>query len=214
MALTQSRKTVKPLDATTRLMLTFRHLEIDGHKSWRNLWCFAQHAADNGSDVCAKVMDFYKRLTRKEQRAATPEFICQEAGIDSDEFSGEVFASYMKYSNGAANVIAAAALPKVVKRSVAQALTPEGYRDRQMQFQHSGFLPTKQGSNINVSANANVDSRTAVVTAAELPSMESDSLRFTKILRNNAAELIDQPKGVAAVKSFSGQRSSDVDDNQ
>lgn len=202
----KSPREPKALEPQTRMTMIFRELEIDKKKSWRFCWVFAQHAADDGDDEMVAVMDCFKKLKKREQANATPEFVCDLAGVSPNAFAGAVFQSYVAYSEQAANLVAAAGLPGVVRKSVEVAQTSKGVADRKFQFEHSGFLPTKQGGGIHVNATANAETKTAtIVQAPELPSMESDSLRFTRLLKDSTT-ITAQPaiEPAAPVKSLGG----------
>ncbi len=195
MAVSKSSKSaaVEPLAPTTRLTLTFRELVINGKKDWRHAWVFAQFAADSGDSDMVKVMECYKALKKKEQATVSPEYVCDLAGVDSNDFAAEVFREYLSYSGDAANLIEAASRPAVVKKQVAVALTTDGWRDRKMLHEHSGFLPQKTGGGIHVNASANADAKSAAILPNELPSMESDTRRFTRTLKDSEPLTIDVP---------------------
>lgn len=179
-------KAVRSLSPTTRLAMTFREIEIEGRKDWRNCWIFAQFAADEGDEDMVRVMETYKGLKNKERVSATPEFVCDLAGVNPNDFAAEIFRAYLSYSGDAGNLIAAAAHPKVVGATVKNAMTAKGHQDRRMLLDHAGFLPQKQGGGIHVNASANADSKTAnVILPNELPTMESDTIRFTRSLKSN-----------------------------
>jgi hypothetical protein len=200
-------KSVKPLAPQTRLTMTFRELAIEGRKDWRNCWTFAQFVADEGDEEMVRVMDCYRKLKRREQSTASPEFVCDLAGVSPNDFAAEIFRAYLAYAGDAANLIAAAGLPAVVRKSVAVAQTTKGVQDRKMQFDHANFLPQKSGGGIHVSANANAENQSAtVISAPELVSMESDTLRYTRILKGEAAKTIteattEEPHKVSALGS-------------
>lgn len=194
---------VKPLEPQTRLTMTFRELAIEGKKNWRHAFVFARHAAESDPEM-AKVIEVYDGLKKRERANASPEFVCDLAGVDPKDFAAEVFREYLSYSNDAANLVAAAGLPDVVRTSVKVAKTKEGVQDRKMQFDHAAFLPQRQGGGIHVNASANAENKSAtIVSAPELTSMESDTLRYTKILKSESVKVIDAPieapRGVPAL---------------
>lgn len=183
---------VKALTPTTRLTLTFRELAIDGRKDWHLCWTFAQMAADSGDEDMIALMECYNGLKKREKASATPEYVCSLAGIDPNDMAAEVFREYLRFAGDAANLIEAANRPDVVRRSVRFAKKENGHRDRKMLFEHSGFLPTKTGGGIHVNATANAETQNAtVISAPELPSMESDTRRFTKVLKSEAVQVIE-----------------------
>ncbi len=210
MALTVSRKAppeeppVKIAIPKSRLALVFRELAIDGIRTWSNVWVFCQVAADSGDQDCAAVMDCFRKLKKKERKKITPEAACSLVGVDPEEFAASIFREYLRYSDQAANLIAAAGLPGVVRKSVQVAKTKDGHRDRRLQMEHSGFLPQRNGGGIHVNASASAENKSAtVIQANELPTMETDSLRFTRILKDSQVTTIDGqralPPGVPAL---------------
>jgi hypothetical protein len=209
-------KAVKALPPQTRLTMTFRELIINGKKSWKHCWLFARYAADSGDADMVKVIECYDGLKKRERESASPEYVCELAGVDSNDFAAVVFREYLSFSGDAANLIEAASRPAVVRKSVQFAKTPEGHRDRKMLFEHSGFLPPKTGGGIHVNASANAENQSAtVISAPELPSMESDTLRFTRVLKGDAAKVIEAsetpataPARVAALTGSAEERNA------
>lgn len=69
-----------------------------------------------------------------------------------------------------------------------------------MMLDHAGFLPQKQGGGIHVNASANADLKTAnVILPNELPTMEADTMRFTRILKSNESQAIEAPATASPV---------------
>jgi hypothetical protein len=199
----RAAKEVKPLEPVTRLTMIFRELAIEGKKSWRNWVVFAQHCADEDDAEMQKVMECYRGLKKREQQTASPEFVCDLAGVNPNDLAAEIFRSYLSYASDAANLIEAASRPEVVRKSVQFAKEFEGHRDRKMLFEHSGFLPQKTGGGIHVSANASAETKTAVIHAPELESMEANTLRFTKTLKSAPSNIIGAPVIAGPVAALS-----------
>jgi hypothetical protein len=195
MALSEAkREPVRPkaLHAASRLTMVFRELEIEGKKDWRNAWTFARYAADNGSVDCKAVVECYSRLKLRERAVATPEHVCDLAGVNANDFAAEIFREYIAFAGDAANLIEAANRSRVVRKSVAVALTNEGHRDREMLFKHSGFLPEKQGGGIHVNASANAENKVAnVIRDTGMESMEANTLRMTRTLKGGFTATIE-----------------------
>ena len=193
----------KALEPATRLTMTFRELQIEGKRGWRHCWTFAKFAAESGDEDMQKVIECYEALKPKERQTVTPEYVCDLSGVNPNDFAAEVFREYLRYSGDAANLIEAASRPEIVRRSVQIAKTKDGHRDRKMLFEHSGFLPPKTGGGIHVNATANSNNRSATfVQAPELPSMESDTLRFTRVLKNTDVVTIEGASGAQSVKAL------------
>ena len=199
-----SRNSLLPQAPKTRLALTFRELVIDGKKDWRHCWTFAQFVADEGDDEMVRVMECYRKLKKREQLTASPEFVCELAGVSPNDFAAEIFRAYLAYSGDAANLIEAASRPDVVAKQIKVALTTDGWRDRKMLHEHSGFLPPKTGGGIHVNASANAENKSAtVIQAPELEGMEANTLRFTRVLKAENTQVIEAPaeapRGVPAL---------------
>ena len=76
------------------------------------------------------------------------------------------------------------------------AKTPEGHRDRKMKlFEHSGFLPPKTGGELFMSTcqrqRGGPEERDRYFGTGAAASMESDTLRFTRVLKGEAAKVIE-----------------------
>lgn len=206
MAIAVSRRDppVKAPESMTRLTLTFRDLVLDGKRSWRHCFTLAKFAADGGSVDMRRFHDAYHGLKLRERAKATPEFVADLAGVDPEDVIAEVSRIYYRLGEDTSNIIASASHAAVVKKSIAVAKTTDGHRDRKMLFEHSNFLPPKTGGGIHVNASANAENKSAtIVSAPELTSMESDTLRYTRILKSESVKLIDAPseapKGVPAL---------------
>lgn len=202
MAVTKSsrdpKNAVKALKPQTRLTLVFKDLEINGKKDWRHAFIFCRFAAEHDSVDMAKVIECYDKLKVRERATASPEFLCDLAGVDVADFFAEVSREYYSFCGDGANLIEAASRPAVVRKSIQFAKTPEGHRDRKMLFEHSGFLPPKTGGGIHVNASATAENQTAtVISAPELPSMESDTLRFTRVLKGDTTKVIEASEAPA-----------------
>ena len=202
MAVAKSSKSaaVKPLAPTTRLTMIFRELAIEGKRNWKNCWTFAQQVADEGDADMKAVMEVFNGLKKREQDGCTPEYVCELAGVDPNDMAAEIFRAYLSYTSDVSNLIAAAGHPEIVKKSIQFAKTEEGHRDRKMIFEHSGFLPQKSGGGIHVNATANADAKSAAILPNELPSMESDTRRFTRTLKDSEPLTIDVPPDQAPAR--------------
>jgi hypothetical protein len=193
----------------SRMSLVFRELTIHGDKNWRHCYVFAKHAAENGSADMARCMEVYKGLKIKERATITPEQLCDLAGVDPAMFFAEVTREYYAFCGDGANLLEAASRKAVVKKTVLTALTTDGWRDRKMLHEHSGFLPQHNGGGIHVSANANSDSRNAVVLPHELTTMEADTMRYTKLLKSTEVLTVEAPaEAPMKVKALGEKRES------
>jgi hypothetical protein len=101
-----------------------------------------------------------------EPSGRTADAICKQLGIVPLDLLKAVAGATIRFSAYTAQLLAAAALPSIVERSIEVALTQKGTADRKMQLQHSGFLPTPAGSQTNIAImQSNVSEQSVVVVA-------------------------------------------------
>ncbi len=189
MTILESRR--GPRMPKTYLTMVLHELVVDGKKTWRNCWHFAKIGADAGQPEMMRVMETWNGLRVKERERMTPEEVLEIAGVDPRDFAAEVFREYLTMATDASNLIEAANRPAIVKASIDFAKKKDGFRDRQMLLEHGQFIQQKQGGGIHVSANANAENKSAVILPAELGSMESDTLRYTRVLKNSDVPAIE-----------------------
>ncbi len=120
--------------------------------------------------------------------------IAKNSGINSIDFCVEVMRACMKRNIDISNMYAGLAHPKVVQRNIAQALKPKGIRDREIFFQHTGWLPLPKGSQINVNAQATAQSLSAAKGSSNeeegppLPPFEEQTVEASMIARREFEE--------------------------
>lgn len=132
----------------------------------------------------APVVESYEGLTHWKRAAVSIDELCMYHGIDPIHFIGVVGEAAYKYANNSAILIAALQFPDVIARSVKEALTPEGFKDRELLAKHAGFIPTPHGQSINIQANAAARADSSNLPEREgLPSFEETMRRSDEIIR-------------------------------
>ncbi len=133
----------------------------------------------------APVVEAYESLPGPQRAAVSIDEICVRYDIDPLHFIGVVGEAVKKYGQNAAIVIASLSFPDVVSRSVKQALTKDGFKDREALMKNQGFVPIPRGHTINV--NANAAARADASSAPEskgLPSFEKSMRDSDDIVRD------------------------------
>jgi hypothetical protein len=151
---------------------------------WKSSIEYARHAWQNGDTVLGRVVECWDGLKKGEQASMTLEKVCELAGIPPADFFGRISAVAFSLGRDVANLVAAAAAPEVVARSVREAKKAGGFRDREALMKHNGFLPSPQGSRINIGVGFQQTIEPGPRERAGLPSIEEDNLRFTRLLRD------------------------------
>ncbi len=194
MTILESRR--GPRMPKTYLTMVLHELVVDGKKTWRNCWHFAKIGADAGQPEMMRVMETWNGLRVKERERMTPEEVLEIAGVDPRDFAAEVFREYLTMATDASNLIEAANRPAIVKAAIDFAKKKDGWRDREMLFKHSSFLPQKSGGGIHVNANSSSEVKSAVVLPGEIASMESENVRMTRVLKADSVtvELASEEK--------------------
>jgi hypothetical protein len=121
----------------------------------------------------AALIEDWERLNYTVKRAANLDDMCKLRGIDPAHFLSVVGEAAMKFRDDASIIITAMNMPKIVSRSVKQALNPEGVDDKRMIFQHANFIPTsKVGTEVNVLNQAAAKAEVNLTSKSTLESFE------------------------------------------
>jgi len=168
----------------SQMAVAFRHLK----PSWRHYIDYCETAAKNGDPDADKLLRAYYKLTRREQVNHMPEQLCDLAGVKPEELFGIVATELWRTARMEANLIVAAAYPKVIERTAKLAETKNGFKDRELFHKATGFLPQPKGPSINIDASHK--QLTVAPTPSKLPSMEDDALAMEHA---TAIPLIESP---------------------
>jgi hypothetical protein len=98
----------------------------------------------------ACLIEDWDKLTPAGKVSTRIEDICRARQIDAMHFFSVVNEAAMKFRDNASLMIASINMPGLVQKSVEYGMEREGFKDRQAIFQHSGFVPTPQGTRINI----------------------------------------------------------------
>jgi hypothetical protein len=104
-----------------------------------------------------------------EPSGRTADAICGQLGIVPLDLLKAAASATIRFSTYTAQILAAAALPSIVERSIEVALTQKGTADRKMQLQHSGFLPVPAGSQTNIAIMQSNVAQPVVLVAPPRP---------------------------------------------
>jgi len=142
------------------------------------------HLAVHIEPGLAPVIEDYAKLSPRGKKAVSIDEICVRHEVDPLHLIAVVGEAALKYGNNSAIVLAALRFPEVINRSVKQALTPNGFKDRELLAKHHGFIPTPHGTSIQV--NATAGARADASTAPEskgLPSFERTMRDLDEVIR-------------------------------
>lgn len=103
--------------------------------------------------------------------------VCECVGLTPLELLKTVADAACRYAMYTAQISAAVALPFVVGRSIERALTDEGFADREMLFQHSGFLPPG-GSQTTIAVTQNAQAKATAQADTVMPRPEETIRRM------------------------------------
>lgn len=135
------------------------------------------------------VVQEWDSLTATKQIRTRLEVLCEGREIPPADFLGEVVKAAFEHNIDLGKLILAINTPRIVQRSVKEALTQKGFKDRQMLMEASGIAP-KGGGGIHVHAEARAGAQAAVVVVPKstpgLPSMEDDAILTTEAVRRDS----------------------------
>lgn len=132
----------------------------------------------------------YDALSISDRKVIRLESLCAAAEMSPPEFFGAIATIAVRHNMDASRFLVAVNHTKVVAAAVEAAQSPFGIEDRKVIFQHSGFLPTSKGTQINVQANANSNSQAAAVnpgSVSTMPTFETSSKRASELVRGDAS---------------------------
>jgi hypothetical protein len=119
-----------------------------GHITRRRFMELAHLARDPRIDPLVEDWD---RMKPPLQQAVDLETLCEAHGVDATHFISVVGEAEMRFRDNASVILACFGLPDIVKQSIEVGMGragEEGWRDRRMLMQHSGFLPQPKGSQV------------------------------------------------------------------
>jgi hypothetical protein len=139
---------------------------------------FVSLAAEDGDEDCKKFLVVYTELNATQRTRADIDLMCSAAGVSRVSLLKTVVGVAFEHGAELANLIAAAAHPAIVDRTIESAKRLEsdiGAKDRQHLLAHAGFLPTPKGTIVNVTASALAASAAApALPEARMPTFLAD----------------------------------------
>lgn len=133
-------------------------------------------------------------LSGPERKRITPERICEMIGITPGHLFGLFAESVYDTEDTASRVLNLLNQTKLVSKAIKFAGRREGFKDRELLFKSSGFLPTTAGTSINMSQTAIAGSRSSSNRLDELlEPMEQDTLDFTEVIRGKGTVAQQSP---------------------
>jgi hypothetical protein len=177
--LAREKLDLKPPSSTPIGMLS--QLLVNGQETFMEFAHLAVHIEPG----LAPVIEDYASLSPKGRKAVSIDAICVKHDVDPLHLIAVVSEAALKYGNNSSIVLAALRFPEVINRSIKNALTPAGFKDRELLAKHHGFIPTPHGTSIQV--NATAGARADASTAPEskgLPSFERTMRDTDDIVRD------------------------------
>jgi hypothetical protein len=142
----------------------------------------------SGSPISKKFLQFWDspkpgevgahRFTQRHRDSLPVEAFCVAAGITPMLLWEDIVVSLTRLNAQQGAILATLNHPAIVQTSIDQALTPEGFKDRELQLKHAGFVPMPKGNVINVNAVSNSQSQSRQLTFAS-PTPEDSIRRLT-----------------------------------
>lgn len=141
---------------------------------------FVQLAMLNGNEPCSRWLLVFADLTPAERAQVSYDDVCEASGTRPAEIVGAITSAAVQFGMDVGNFVAAATHPQVVNAAVKYAKRSGGGRDREMLFQHSGFIPVPKNAipstvvNVNASATASAQAAAQAQSASGVPSFADD----------------------------------------
>lgn len=120
----------------------------------------------------APFIEEWDRLKPHAQKCIDLDQLCLQKEIDPAHLISVSAEAAVRFRDNASLMIAALSMPAIVERSIKTALTPTGFRDRKMLFEHARFVPVSQGTRIAIKNEANASADAKNVTGRGLPTHE------------------------------------------
>jgi hypothetical protein len=126
----------------------------------------------------------YAELTANERAIVSFDDVCAASGVRPSELMANVVAVAMEFEQDVGNLVAATTHPAIVHQAAKSAKRIGGdyahiaVKDREMLFQHHGFVPVPKAAIVSVHANASATAQAAAAAAVD-PSVPSfaDTMR-------------------------------------
>jgi hypothetical protein len=121
---------------------------------------------------CTKVIEAWDSQNSGGKKKLSLDLLCKTMNVDPIHFLSVVNEAALKYRDNASIFLAAVNMPKIMARSVKEALKSGGTRDREMLFKHAGILPVPAGATFVNTLNTKVETNVESPGQSTLPSFE------------------------------------------
>lgn len=127
-------------------------------------------------------------LAPSKRNTTRVESLCEARELDPWDFYGLVAAAAGRVHCDVAKMMLAVELPRVTARSIREANTRNGFKDREMLMQAAGIAPAR-GGGVHVNTNVAASAKAAAVTVAPeqmrgLPAFEVDAMDMAEAVRS------------------------------
>ena len=120
------------------------------------------------------LVEKWDSISKSDRRYTNLDDLVTSLDLSPGRVLGAVVETAFNDNLDVSRLIASVRHPEVVEASIERALTPEGEADRRMLFQHSGFVPVQNGSNISINNSVKASQTSVVEKKFGLPSFEDD----------------------------------------
>lgn len=165
-----------------------------------------QMAGLEGHEDAVKFLSVLAALLPGERLRANYDEVCAAAGVRPSRLVGAVTAIAMEYGADVGNLVYAASHPKVVAAGVAAALKPEGTKDREMLFQHQGFIPVPRSAQITVNASANAQAQAAAASQSTGVPSFADDIRAVGDASRVVAKQLEAARDAETIEGLVSER--------
>lgn len=139
----------------------------------------------------------FAELTANERAVVSFDDVCAASGVRPSELMANVVAVAMEFGQDVGNLVAATTHPGIVHQSAKSAqriggtYAGIGLKDREMLFQHQGFIPVPKTAVVTVNAHASATAQAAAAAASE-PSLTafSDTIRGLSAVRERVQHVL------------------------
>ena len=173
---------------------------------------FMQMAVLNEIECAKKWWLVFAELTPNERVAVSLDDVCAASGVRPSELMANIVATAMEYGNDVGNLIHASMHPGIVVQAGKSAKRIGGdhaqiaQRDREMLFQHAGFIPVPGRAapttvTVNASASSNAASAAAARATPSLP-MFSSTMRGASSVRDGVQRQLTEGESLDPIEAI------------
>jgi hypothetical protein len=143
------------------------------------------HLAGELDPRIVPIIEDWDRMKPALRNAANLDALCEAHDVAPDHFLATVGEAELRARNEMSIFIAALNIPFVVERSIKTALTKNGVRDREMLFEHAGFLPVPGSKRLRIINHAAVKAELSTGDGRPLPRLEDTVEMIEEAMQDN-----------------------------